>query len=58
MMPTLLRSFLSDDAGATAVEYGLLAVLISVGLLTGLTAFSDQLHNTFATLDAAIRPKN
>lgn len=54
MMLRLLKSFLSDTQGATAVEYGLLAVLISVGMLAGLTAFGDSLNNTFMTINNAI----
>ncbi|WP_460932578.1 Flp family type IVb pilin [Shinella zoogloeoides] len=54
-MAGLVRSFLSDEKGATAVEYGLLAALISVGLLAGLTAFSDSLNNTFMTLNDKIK---
>lgn len=34
----MLRLFLTDESGATAIEYGLIAVLTS---LAGLAAFSD-----------------
>ena len=54
MMLRLLKSVLSDRQGATAVEDGLLGVLISVGLLAGLTAFGDSLNNTFMTINNAI----
>ena len=54
----LLKSFLADAKGATAVEYGLLAALISVGLLTGLSAFSGSLNNTFMLLSNSIEPKD
>jgi pilus assembly protein Flp/PilA len=54
MISRLLKSFLSDTRGATAVEYGLLAVLISVGLLAGLEAFSGNLSNTFSTVTNSI----
>lgn len=55
MMLRLLKSFLSDTRGATAVEYGLLAALISIGLLAGLTGFSDALNNTFMKIDNSIK---
>jgi pilus assembly protein Flp/PilA len=45
-----LTAFLSDRTGATAIEYGLIASLIAVALLTGLTLFSDALENIFDTL--------
>ena len=31
-MTTLIRRFIRDERGATAVEYGLLAALVSVGV--------------------------
>lgn len=50
MIARLLKSFLLDKTGATAVEYGLIAALISVGMLAALTNFSDTLSNTFLKL--------
>lgn len=52
-MRFLIR-FLANDAGATAIEYGLIAALISVSLIVGLQAFSDQLLITFKTIEDAI----
>jgi len=54
MVSRLLKSFLSATEGATAVEYGLLAALISIGLLGGLSAFSGSLQDTFDIVTAAI----
>ena len=50
MVLKLLRSLCLDRAGGTAIEYGLLLALISVGLLAGLEAFSGALSNTFGTV--------
>ncbi|PTM96599.1 Flp family type IVb pilin [Mycoplana dimorpha] len=50
----MLKSFVADRSGATAVEYGLLAALISIGLLGGLGAFRDQLQTVFLTIRDAI----
>ena len=50
MTPNLLKAFLADRAGATAIEYGLLAALISLGLITGLGALSDTLQGTLGTI--------
>jgi pilus assembly protein Flp/PilA len=49
-----LKSFCSDRAGGTAIEYGLLLALISIGLLAGLEAFSNSLTNTFSTVTNSI----
>lgn len=43
----LLRNFLLDRSGATAVEYCLIAVMISVAVVSGLRAFTGELNNTF-----------
>jgi pilus assembly protein Flp/PilA len=37
----LALRFASDDNGATAIEYGLIAALVAVGMLVGLRALSD-----------------
>ncbi|WP_428426039.1 Flp family type IVb pilin [Pararhizobium sp.] len=52
-MTTLIR-FLNDKSAATAVEYGLLAALISIGMLVGLGSFSDALLAVFQTITNAI----
>ncbi len=58
MVTRLLKSFLADEKGATAVEYGLLAALISVGLLTGLSALSGNLENTLTLISNHVKPKD
>lgn len=45
-----LKAFSDDTGGATAVEYGLLAALVSVALLVGLTAMSDSMLSVFSAL--------
>ena len=47
----LLRSFLRDSHGASAVEYGLIAAIIGGALILGLGAFSEALQNTFSTVE-------
>lgn len=45
---TVLRErFLRDREGVTAVEYGLLAALIAVAIIGGVTAFGGSLNNFF-----------
>ena len=43
----IIKRFLNDDAGATAIEYGLIAALIAVVIITGVTAVGTQLSTTF-----------
>ncbi|MBB3396588.1 Flp family type IVb pilin [Rhizobium sp. BK060] len=46
-MTKLVSRFLKDESGATAIEYGLIAALISVALITGATALGGKLNNIF-----------
>jgi len=49
-----LAPFLKDDVGATAVEYGLLAALISVVIIVSVTAVGTQIVKTFTTVKNAL----
>lgn len=43
----LLRSFAADDDGTTAIEYGLIAALIAMALIGGMTAFGTGVTDMF-----------
>ncbi len=43
----LLRALLKDETGATAIEYGLIAALVSVGIIGVLGLLGDELFATF-----------
>jgi pilus assembly protein Flp/PilA len=45
-MKTLVKLF-KDESGATAIEYGLIAALISVAAIGAMTALGTQLSTTF-----------
>lgn len=49
-MKNLLNRFVKDESGATAIEYGLIAALISVALITGATTLGDTLNTQFQGL--------
>jgi len=44
---TFFKNMLRDEAGATAIEYGLIAALIAVAAITAMSGLGDQLSNTF-----------
>ncbi|MFN3317301.1 MAG: Flp family type IVb pilin [Allorhizobium sp.] len=46
-MTKLFARFVKDESGATAIEYGLIAALISVALITGATTLGNALNNQF-----------
>jgi pilus assembly protein Flp/PilA len=45
-----MRRFLRDERGATAIEYGLIAALIGIVIITGVTAEGTKQSATFTTL--------
>lgn len=42
-----IRQIMADEAGATAIEYGLMAALISVAAISAMGALGNSLSNTF-----------
>ena len=51
----VLHKFLSDESGATAIEYGLIAALIAVVIITAVTAVGTSLSTTFSTISTSVR---
>ena len=49
-MHSLTKRFLRDESGATAIEYGLIAALIAVVIITAVTAVGTNLSGTFNTI--------
>jgi pilus assembly protein Flp/PilA len=49
-MSNLIARFVRDESGATAIEYGLIAVLIAVAIIGGATALGSKLNATFNTI--------
>ncbi|CAL9914300.1 pilus assembly protein Flp/PilA [Candidatus Liberibacter solanacearum] len=47
MTINIIRKFLQDESGATAIEYGLLAALIAVAIIGAVTALGTKLSATF-----------
>jgi len=52
-MKTLTKLF-RDDAGATAIEYGLIAALIAVVIVTAVTTVGGKLSNTFNSVAGSL----
>lgn len=49
--------FLKDDEAATAAEYGILAALVAVAIITAVTTFGTKLQGMFTSLSTAIDKK-
>jgi pilus assembly protein Flp/PilA len=46
-MRLAIHRFLADDAGATMIEYGLVAALVSVAAITALQTMGESLRTIF-----------
>ncbi|MCC2613285.1 Flp family type IVb pilin [Neorhizobium petrolearium] len=57
-MSKIFARFLKDESGATAIEYGLIAALISVALIAGATSLGDQLDTTFNAIKDEMKTAN
>ncbi len=53
-MTSTLTQFLTDESGATAIEYGLIAALVSVAAIGALTALGGSLNTMFQTVSSAV----
>jgi pilus assembly protein Flp/PilA len=54
IMKNLFTRFMNDESGATAIEYGLIAGLIAVAIITGATSLGDSLDSMFSDLSDTI----
>lgn len=54
-MTALLKNFIADENGATAIEYGLIAALIAVVVITALTTIGTNLAADFTSVATALR---
>ena len=46
----MFARFLKDESGATAIEYGLIAALIAVAIIGGVSALGSQTNTTFESV--------
>ena len=47
---SIVKRFAKDESGATAIEYGLIAGLISVVIITALTTIGTKLNSKFTSI--------
>ena len=53
-MSKFVARFVKDESGATAIEYGLIAALVGVVIVTGLTLLGTELNNLFTDVAGKI----
>ncbi len=53
-MANKFKTFRADESGATAIEYGLIAALVSVAAIGALTSLGSNLNTMFGTVSNAM----
>ena len=51
---TKIKGFLVEEDGVTAIEYGLIAALIAVGIIATVTIVGTELQTTFGDISGAL----
>jgi len=52
MLKTTIQNFIHDESGATAIEYGLIAALVSVAAIVALQALGGSLKDIFSIVSS------
>jgi|LakMenEpi03Aug12_release.lakeMendotaPanAssembly.Ray.scaffolds.fasta_scaffold3352195_1 pilus assembly protein Flp/PilA len=50
----MIKQLIQDESGATAIEYGLIAGLVSVAIIVALTALGGSLDALFSQISGAV----
>ena len=51
----ILRNFMRNERGATAIEYGLIAALIAVAAIAAMQGIGTSLNSTFTNVSTAMK---
>jgi pilus assembly protein Flp/PilA len=54
-MKTLVKRFVKDASGATAIEYGIIAAGIAVAIIAVVQGVGTNLNTTFASVQTALK---
>lgn len=54
----IFKRFAQDESGATAIEYGLIAALIAVGIITAAGTIGGELSKTFTEIGTQLTSAN
>ena len=52
---TLIRKFLKDESGATAIEYGLIAAGISLAIISIVNGLGTNLRTKFTSINTSLK---
>ncbi len=51
---TMIKNFIRDESGATAIEYGLMASLIALLIIGAVTAIGGKLEDVFQAINGGL----
>ena len=51
----VIRRFLSDESGATAIEYGLIAAGISLAIISVINGLGAKLNTKFTSINTSLQ---
>lgn len=54
----LFSRFMNDESGATAIEYGLIAAIVAVGIIASLGTLKGYLNDTFTKVGTELNTAN
>lgn len=54
-MTNLMKRFAKDESGATAIEYGMIAALVAVVIISALTILGSKLNTTFTSVSSSLK---
>jgi len=52
----IVARFMKDESGATAIEYGLIAALIAVGIIAAASLLGGSLSSLFSNISTTLTP--
>jgi pilus assembly protein Flp/PilA len=53
-MAAILYEFVLSEEGATAIEYGLIAALVAIGIMASLSHFAEENSNLYNYVEGAV----
>jgi pilus assembly protein Flp/PilA len=54
-MKRIIRAFLADETGATAIEYGLIAAGISLAIIAIINGLGTKLNTKFTSINSSLK---
>ena len=54
-LASAIQTFVADENGVTAIEYGLIAALVGVAIVGAAKLLGQQLNDTFAAVTTALK---